>query len=373
MSLEILQIVPRLPPSISGVGDYAYLLARELRDAHGIQTRFIVCDPSRVRKNDLDGFRVERINAPKSEELARQLTSSEGLAAVLLHYVGYGYEKRGCPFWLVRALERWRSAATNRRLAVMFHEVAAERGPFPSSSFFSSPLQRLLAQRLARIADKCLTNMRRSARLLEGLAPKHGGRVVVRPVFSNVGEPDKIPAWPERNPWMAIFGGEGWIERAFGEHRTMLLQSCRDLNLERIVVVGEWHSKLPPISIAVDCHGALSNEETSRVLLNCRAGWLSYPAAFLAKSGVFAAYCAHSIVPILPKAGVNEDDVVTGRHLLVHDVLPPVLNDEVVRSVSAEARSWYAGHTLMKTAGSFASLLGLMVSVPIGACIKVSK
>ena len=44
-ALEIVQIVPRLPPSISGVGDYAYLLARELRATHDIHTHFIVCDP----------------------------------------------------------------------------------------------------------------------------------------------------------------------------------------------------------------------------------------------------------------------------------------------------------------------------------------
>ena len=45
--MEILQIVPRLPPTISGVGDYSFLLAQELRRAHDIETRFIVGDPSR--------------------------------------------------------------------------------------------------------------------------------------------------------------------------------------------------------------------------------------------------------------------------------------------------------------------------------------
>ena len=42
---EIIQIVPYLPPSISGVADYAYLLARELRAKHDIRTCFLVCDP----------------------------------------------------------------------------------------------------------------------------------------------------------------------------------------------------------------------------------------------------------------------------------------------------------------------------------------
>jgi len=61
MSLEILQIVPRFPPAISGVGNYACLLARQLRAAHGIDTRFLVCDPYGSEKPEIDGFAVERL------------------------------------------------------------------------------------------------------------------------------------------------------------------------------------------------------------------------------------------------------------------------------------------------------------------------
>ena len=44
--MQFIQIVPSLPPAISGVGDYAYLLAKQMRETKGIQTIFIVCDPT---------------------------------------------------------------------------------------------------------------------------------------------------------------------------------------------------------------------------------------------------------------------------------------------------------------------------------------
>src|SRR5437867_482095 len=104
-ALEIVQILPRLPPSISGVGDYAYLLARELRATREIHTHFIVCDPFWEGAGHLDGFTVNRVNDRRPHELMKQISHCEMPAALVLQYVGYGYQKRGCPVWLVKALD----------------------------------------------------------------------------------------------------------------------------------------------------------------------------------------------------------------------------------------------------------------------------
>src|SRR5437879_828476 len=147
--MEILQIVPRLPPTISGVGDYSFLLAQELRRAHDIETRFIVSDPSwedsteraengnRKVESELDGFPVYRLQRRSADQLLFVLSAAGMAPTVLLHYVGYGYEKRGCPFWLVNGLEAWRKAQSSRRLVTMFHELFAS-GPPWRSSFWTS-------------------------------------------------------------------------------------------------------------------------------------------------------------------------------------------------------------------------------------------
>src|SRR5882724_4983623 len=125
-ALEIVQIVPRLAPTVTGVGDYALLIAEELRRAHGISTRFIVGDPHWDGPANVNRFSVAKVAARSANDLVRSLAEEPGMQTpVLLHYVGYGYQKRGCPIWLVRGLAQWRSGAAERRLFTMFHELYA--------------------------------------------------------------------------------------------------------------------------------------------------------------------------------------------------------------------------------------------------------
>src|SRR5215471_16468392 len=87
-------MVPRFLPSISEVGDYVCLLARQLRAAHGIHTRFLVCELYGSEKSEIDGFSVERFDIQKTDDLARRMSGPEMPETVLLHYVGYGYHRR---------------------------------------------------------------------------------------------------------------------------------------------------------------------------------------------------------------------------------------------------------------------------------------
>jgi hypothetical protein len=56
---HVLQIVPRLAPAISGMGDYAALLAGELLQTQGWRTRFLVTD---VRRLDLKPQETSPLN-----------------------------------------------------------------------------------------------------------------------------------------------------------------------------------------------------------------------------------------------------------------------------------------------------------------------
>ena len=87
---DLITIVPRLPPAADGVGDYALGLARQLRLSFGIETRFVVGDPSWAGDEQAEGFGVSRLGVRAADELLRALPQGRQ-AAVLLHYVGYGY------------------------------------------------------------------------------------------------------------------------------------------------------------------------------------------------------------------------------------------------------------------------------------------
>src|SRR2546429_1310848 len=154
----LVQIVPRLPPATDGLGDYALNLARELHVNFGIESRFIVCDPTWIGKDEVEGFSTHQLKDCSADSLKSILLNLKPFSAVLLHYVGYGYARRGAPVWLVNGLGRWSKYRSDTRLLMMFHEISAS-GPFWTSAFWLSPLQRHLAARLAQLSDGCLTNM----------------------------------------------------------------------------------------------------------------------------------------------------------------------------------------------------------------------
>jgi hypothetical protein len=323
-AVKILQIVPCLPPPFEGVGTYAAALAEAL----GAETRFLVGDPSWP-----GGGAV-------AARTARDLLASLGDAGtVLLHYANYGYQRRGCPAWLVSGLSRW-----SGRLVTVFHEVWAS-GPPWRSSFWTLPIQRRLAAALARRSFRVVTTLDRYAGMLR---PWTAGReVVVMPVFSTVGEPAALPPFEGRARRIVVFGGAGVRSRAWGPFRPALTRAARSLAAEEIWDVG------PPLplpaaagGIPVRPLGALPAGEVSRLLLGSAAGFLAYPPDFLAKSTIFAAYCAHGVAPVCAwdrPAGAPPIPCWTGA------------GDPA--AAAAAAHAWYQGHSLERQAARFREIL----------------
>src|SRR5271155_6236900 len=93
-----IHIVPALSPQLEDVGDYALNLALHLQRLHGIQSRFIVCDPEWNGPSRLEGFQVRRLRIRSEAGIWGLLASAkEKDGAVLLHYTGYGYDKLNAP------------------------------------------------------------------------------------------------------------------------------------------------------------------------------------------------------------------------------------------------------------------------------------
>lgn len=335
------------------MGDYAYLLARELRVAHGIHTRFLVGDPSGEREKQLDGFGVQRISAQQSEDLDRQLGASEMPSTVLLHYVGYGYQKRGCPTWLVRGLESWKKRDRNHRLVVMFHELYAF-GPPWRSSFWTSPIQRRLVASLARTGDYCITNLNESMRELIRLAACAEQKVFVLPVFSNVGEPKFPPGFAARKPRMVVFGSAAWRRQAYYQHRGNLEVACRQLGIEEIVDIGVPLDGIPELTVPCVSKGILPAQALNYELLNARAGFFTCPARCLGKSGIFAAYAAHGLTPVTYAENIadNKDTLRSGEHFLpMSSTYRRDLNQ--IEIISEKAHDWYRGHSITEQAARY--------------------
>jgi hypothetical protein len=318
--MRVLQIVPRLPPPAEGVGSYALCLERALAE-RGISTRFLTAEEG---------------------GLARRLEGAEE-DAVLLHYANYGYQRRGCPFWLPGALRRC-CRGGRRRLVTVFHEVYAT-GPPWRSSFWTQPFQRRIAAAVARESDALVTSLDLYVRRI---GPAAAGKVSVTPVFSTVGEPPEPPPLASRARRMVLFGGRGARGRAYGELRRELLAACRSLGIEEIADVG------PPLeenAAAVDGFpvrrlGVLPEAEVGELLGSSLAGFVAYPAFFLPKSTIFAAYCAHGVLP-----------VQAWRRRSRAGGSAPVWRGGDPQETASAARAWYAGHSLDRQAERFRELL----------------
>lgn len=362
MKLSILTvIVPRLPPSIDGLGDYGLILAKELRINYGVETRFIVADPNWEGEASIEGFSVRKLSSRTAASLIELLPDANSdHHRVLLHYVGYGYAKRGCPIWLINSLTNWRKTSQNKNLIVMFHELFAF-GPIWTSQFWTSPLQRYLAAKLGLIADHCITSKSTYADIMKKYTRGKHSEIVVLPIFSNIGEPKKTMLLNERVKRLVIFGSKGPRSRVYQDSRAELERVCRHFEISEIFDIGpKLEMKIEAINgVSVDILGVKSAQEISEILSTTLIGFINYQTEYLAKSGIFASYCSHGLLPIAVWYEKQKvDAVILNTHYLIatEGFSLPKTMDEAQR-VADQAYNWYQGHRLSSHAENFAKFI----------------
>jgi hypothetical protein len=380
----IITIVPRLPPAVDGVGDFSTVLAERLHQDFGIQTQFVVADPTWSAAPDSTQWKTWQVSDRSATSLLRSLQQAEQSLrekpgtlpiTLLLHYVGHGYARRGSPIWLVRGLTRWRSAASNRRLVIMFHELYGS-GPIWSSGFWTAPLQKHLTSRLTQLSDRCLTSRTGYADEICQLSQGRQTQVSVIPIFSNMGEPSEPPSLQQRQPRLVVFGSAGCRIRVYQRSLHLLAQTCRQLNLTEILDIGPpLNLQLPTaigdadFAVPIQSLGIQPAEKVSQLLLDSRVGFFDYPVAFLEKSSIFAAYTSHRILPVgVPYPGQTlsltssftedkQDDATEPEDLLPYGLAHTQLDWQKAQAIADRAYAWYQSHNRAAHAQTFAECL----------------
>lgn len=353
---SIIQIVPKLPPKTNGLGDYALNLARQLRQDFRIQTHFVVGDPNWVGPTQIEAFFVSQVTVHSADNLLTVLSSNS--SPVLLHYVNYGYAKRGCPTWLVAGLERWKKNNPNSLVLTMFHELYA-CGPPWASSFWLSPLQKNLAARLAQLSDRCITNRRAYAEMLYKMSGAKQTPIPVLPVFSNIGEPKQVQPLVVRSRWLVVFGNDVSRTKVYRESLAELNRACQLLRIEEILDIGPSTGiTLSPVNnVPIVEMGKLPASEISSIMSDSLAGFLNYDTQYLARSGIFAAYCAHGLLPINSRPSASPTDgIESGKHYLTsNDSTKDWHNWVELQAIATNAYTWYRTHNLPMQADIFAA------------------
>jgi hypothetical protein len=349
--VQVIQIVPQLPPSINGLGDYALNLARQLRKDYNIETCFVIGDRNWQGATKIEDFRIQQVATDSAEALLSLLSFAENQSvSILLHYVGYGYANRGCPSWLVKGLEQWKSRTIDSHLLTIFHEVYASGYPVWTSSFWLSPLQKSLAERLVNVSDHCLTSKESYAEILYKLDRKKQTQITHVPIFSTIGEPEYTLPLAERTRRLVVFGSRNSRLQVYQQCRQSLELTCKALEIQEICDIGV-HTGLEMFEInriPVVETGVIETQEISKILLDSVAGFLNFPPpAYLAKSSIFAAFCVHRLIPcMVASSQLPIDGLQSGKHYWFTNNQSRMLCLELGQMIADNAYRWYQSHSL---------------------------
>lgn len=329
-----------IPPGPGGVKDYALLVGAAL------EAPLVELTP----QTPIDGF---------------------GGRVLLVHFSGYGYQKRGVPLWLVRAVREMRPRFDS--VGFVFHELFAV-GPPWRSAFWLSGIQKVIARDMLAMADFWITSREDSARwLLAARAEAMPHRVL--PIFSTVGEPDAITN--SRKDEIVVFGTSGVRANVYQWADGEIFRSAERKGLQ----IHDIGPAFPPQSALATrlaasgavVHGKLPADEVDARMAAARYGALAYPAEDVAKSSVFAAYCAHGLCTILlSPSNRTRDGLVANRHYAFGF---EALDDVGINParIGREARSWYEPHRLSAHQAALRQLAAQTAQARRGALPSVAK
>jgi len=348
----LLQIVPNFPGGLDGVGDYALTIAKKLRDQFGYETVFaskrFEREPGSASPS-VAGFDVLSLDRLLDEP-------QQKYEHVLLHYVNYGFQKRGVPFRLLSILRALRSLRRGK-LVTIFHELYAS-GPPWRSSFWLRPLQKRLATSVARLSDACIVSSDNFLRELTILVP--GAPVELHPVPSGFAEPSLSPDQiADRDPhqW-AILGGTALVERSLRSLRRLVSKIPDSIAPQKLFVLGgnenpATRSLIVDLAIESIYRPRIAASEASEILRTCSFVWFDYfhrpdvETSVVLKSSAFAAACAHAVISVFPHRGsmVSIDgDRLPGPFFVEPD--SSEVPDAAARAkVAVEIYAWYQRHT----------------------------
>ena len=309
----LVHIVPTVPPAFNGLADYCYKLWE-----HWPQPRpDWKCLVAHVPAGAQDAWPDAEISAfaPGKNGLLAALERSAP-SCVVLHYVGYAYQKKGAPWWLPAALRSWKQRSGGR-LCVIFHETYAVATP-RQSAYWLQPLTKSIVVQLAELADSWITtNEAATLNLMEDLSVS-GARGRVLPVGSAI-EPsapiDFERPWPLSNGGklrVIVFGLPKSRVSALRAHANLLKLACQRDLIESIALVGksgdtsqneamqQLQAQIAPDQGAEfwQTHADLTPAQISRLFAENHLALSRNVPEHLTKSTIYAAACVHGLVTL---------------------------------------------------------------------------
>ncbi|MEJ8845249.1 hypothetical protein [Variovorax rhizosphaerae] len=275
--------------------------------------------------------------------------------SVLLHMSGYGYSRYGAPLHLLNWARR--NKPRMKRFGVFMHEAYAVSDRITSSVYWVWRAQRYIASQLARRSDFWISNTHYIHDWLETQAGDLPH--LWMPIYSTIGELAELPAVRQKK--LVVFGTalmrvNTW--RAGGE-ALFRWAAASGLEIHDIgSPIGDPEIAAMLKARGVIAHGRLPAEAVQKLLTAATYGVVAYSPHDVAKSGIFGAYSAHGVVPVLlsPNTG-SHDGLAPGVQYL--EGIPLAEPDPVeMARMSRAAFDWYQGHSVAASCDAIEALFG---------------
>ncbi len=278
---EIIQLTPEYPPLIGGVASYAAHLKEEF-ERIGIANTIL---SYKGNVENAETVYYANGNTDRFEKYVDEILAVAVNTGVILHYVSYGYNKNGLPFFLLTLVEK----ITKRfPVIIIYHELGAS-GSLLTKAGWTGFLQKYIAKKLARKSTGVITT---TAWYKEYLDRWSRGTYPVKhvPVFSNMGIAEVRVPMAQRKNQLVIFGTAASKKILYADYLIALKTLAQQYNIEHIYDLGTPVKEFDYEGNGITTKGIRTEEEISDYLKHSRLGVLSYDLRVLDKSGILAAY-----------------------------------------------------------------------------------
>ena len=270
-------------------------------------------------------------------------------SSILLEFTPLAYSRVGLPWGLL--LRVLSSRLRGGRIVTYFHELPFTNGDTWKRQF-AVLLQRGFCLLLAGLSYQIVINQRGGIHWLAWLRPN--SKPIFLPSCSNIGESQHVLLPSARPCQVAIFGSPG--KRRHAHHLIADLGGYRKLFGANVNVldIGEPVDLPSLLQDEVAVMGSLEPSQVLAHLLHSRFGFFYSEPYQFSKSGVFAAYCAAGVVPIISFNTADHSDYFLNiQQLTRQSSLVPNLD-----RVWLNCRQWFTSYSAKACADKLLHLLG---------------
>lgn len=317
-----------------------------------------VCDSlssKGVEINIIDSLQTKNLPYKQKKESALlEYIENHKITTLVINYSGYGYQKKGMPYWLIKSITEVRTKH-DITILTFFHELYAS-GPIYTLSFWTHYFQKQIFKYLLKVSHKVICSNSRMAKLIERENIIASQNLYIIPILSNVGEITTEKLINARTNQIVIFGTLGLRKKVYDSN--LFYDFIKQLNIDRVIDIGTGNIQIPDyLPIKVEKYGFLSAKEVSNLLLVSKWAAISYPQSLLAKSGVFAAYAAHACCVVNFDSyddGCYHDGLKSGIHYITPEIR---LKMDIINSIPFRLYDWYQEHNIQKHTALFCKLI----------------